>query len=117
MDERELIEALRDLPRIVPCPGFSDSALRRFRLARETKSRSWRTPVLIAAAAVAAVGVARVRERRQARALRDETRAIARELEGMKRTLPSPVIDLGKKDGVRYVLDLRRVPASRGGIL
>jgi hypothetical protein len=35
----------------------------------------------------------------------------------MKRALPSPVIDLGKKDGVRYVLDLRRVPAPRGGVL
>ena len=117
MDERELIEALRDLPRIVPGHDFSDAVLRRLRRDRDTKSRSWRTPVLIAAAAVAAVGIATERERRQTRALRDETRAIARELEGMKRTLPSPVIDLGRTDGVRYVLDLRRVPASRGGIL
>ena len=118
MDERELKEALRDLPRIVPSGRFSDSVLRRIREdGRELKSRAWRAPVLIAAAALAAAGIARERERRQARALRDETRAIAQEIEGMRRTLPSPMIDLGKRDGVRYVLDLRRVPASRGGIL
>ena len=120
MDEREVKEALRDLPRIAPSAQFSDSVLRRIRRdARETKTRPWRAPLVFAAVALAVAGIARERERerRQARALRDETRAIAREIEGMRRTLPSPMIDLGKSDGVRYVLDLRRVPASRGGIL
>ena len=118
MDERELKEALRDLPRIVPSGQFSDSVLRRVRRdSRETKPRAWRAPLLIAAVAIAAGGIARERERRQARAIQEETRAIAREIEGMRRTLPSPMIDLGERDGVRYVLDLRRVPASRGGIL
>jgi hypothetical protein len=118
VDERELKEALRDLPRIVPSGPFADSVLRRIREdAREAKPRPWRGPLLIAAVAIAAAGVARERERRQARALENETRAIAREIEGMKRTLPSPMIDLGQRDGVRYVLDLRRVPAARGGIL
>jgi hypothetical protein len=118
VDERDLKEALRGLPRIVPSGQFSDSVLRRIRRdSREPRPRAWRAPLLIASVALAAAGIARERERRQARALEDETRAIARELEGMKRTLPSPMIDLGQRDGVRYVLDLRRVPAARGGIL
>lgn len=118
MDERELKEALRDLPRIVPSGHLSNSVLRRIRSeTREAKGRFWRAPALVAAVALAAAGIAKDRERRQARVLQDETRALAREIEGMRRTLPSPMIDLGKRDGVRYVLDLRRVPASRGGIL
>jgi len=118
VDERELKEALRELPRIVPGDRFSDSVLRRIRReTREKKPRAWRAPLLTAAVVIAAAGIARERQRRHARALEDETRAIAREIEGMKRTLPSPMIDLGQRDGVRYVLDLRRVPASRGGIL
>ena len=117
MDERDVTDALRDLPRVGPSEGFSERVLRKARTGSRRRPDRWRAPVLIAAAAVAALGIAGERRHRRERAIRDETRSIARELEGMKRTLPSPVIDLGKKDGVRYVLDLRRVPAPRGGIL
>jgi len=118
VDERDVAEVLRDLPRIGPSDGFSERVLRKARSGGRTpRAGRWRAPVLIAAAAVAALGIAGEQRRRRERALRDETRSIARELEGMKRALPSPMIDLGKKDGVRYVLDLRRVPAPRGGIL
>ena len=118
MDERELTEAIRELPRVGPGDGFTEAVLRRARAGGpEPRFRPWRSSLLIAAAAVVALGVAREQRRRQERELRDEARSIARELEGMKRALPSPVIDLGGKDGVRYVLDLRRVPAARGGVL
>lgn len=117
MDERDVAGVLRDLPRIGPGDGFSERVLRKARTGGRTGSGGWRAPVLIAAAAASVLGIAGEQRRRRERALRDETRSIARELEGMKRALPSPVIDLGKKDGVRYVLDLRRVPAPRGGVL
>ena len=118
MDENELIEALRALPRTSPSAAFSDGVLRRIREgARPRRSVPWRASALLAAAAVAGAGWVREHHRQEARALREETRAIAREIEGMKRTLPSPLIDLGEKDGIRYVFDLRRPPVSRGGTL
>jgi len=118
MDENELIEALRALPKTSPSAAFSDGVLRRIQEdARRKRSVPWGASALLAAAVVAATGLARERHRREARAIREETRAIAREIEGMKRTLPSPLIDLGEKDGVRYVFDLRRAPVSRGGTL
>ena len=117
MDERDVADVLRDLPRVGPSEGFAERVLRKARAGGGRRPDGWRAPVLVAAATAAALGIAGERRHRRERALRDETRSIARELEGMKRTLPSPVIDLGRKDGVRYVLDLRRVPAPRGGIL
>jgi len=118
MDENELIEMLRALPKTSPSAGFSDGVLRRIREgARPRRTIPWGASALLAAAVIAGAGFARERHRREARAIREETRAIAREIEGMKRTLPSPLIDLGEKDGVRYVFDLRRAPVPRGGTL
>ena len=118
MDDNELIDALRALPRTSPSAAFSEGVLRRIREgARPRRSVPWGASAVVAAVVVAGAGWARERHRRETKAIREETREIAREIEGMKRTLPSPMIDLGEKDGVRYVFDLRRAPVPRGGTL
>lgn len=119
MDDLELREALRDLPRVAPSGVFTDLVLRRLR-AGERAPRTfpaWLAPALAAAVLVAGIGLEREERRREARSMRDETQAIAHEVDSMKKTLPSPLVDLGEKDGVRYVLDLRRLPGYRGGTL
>ena len=120
MDDLELREALRELPRVSPPTNFTETVLSRLRAARSSRRPApvWLAPVLVAAAVlVAGVGLRRAERLRRAQSIRDETRSISREVDALKRTLPSPVIDLGEKDGVRYVLDLRRLPGYRGGTL
>ena len=117
MDERDVREALRELPRQRASAGFSARVRRRIRDARPRPRRSALVPIAAAAAAAALVAAVRVDTVRRERALRRETRELAREIEEMKRTLPSPFVDLGERDGVRYVIDLRRAPGRPGGTL
>jgi len=119
VDDLELREALGELPRVSPSGDFTETVLRRLRPGSRSRRPApvWLAPALAAAVLVAGIGVRRAERQRRVLSIRDETRSIAREVNALKKTLPSPVIDLGEKDGVRYVLDLRRLPGYRGGTL
>ena len=118
MDEREVREVLRELPRVRPSAGFASRVAGRIRSNRAPR-RGARVflPAVAAAAAFAFAAGIRIEAVRKDRAIRRETRALAREIREMKRTLPSPVIELGEENGVRYVIDLRRLPGRRDGVL
>jgi hypothetical protein len=117
MDEADVREALKDLPRLTASAGFAAGVRRRIHGAPPRTRGRMLLPVAAVAAAFAFAGVVRLDAVRRERALRRETRALAREIEEMKRTLPSPVVEVGERDGVRYVIDLRRPPGRRSGTL
>jgi hypothetical protein len=117
MDDRDLGDLLRELPRVRAGADFDARVLRRIRGGRPAPR--WVRALLPALAAAGAIVFAAALRRQETRreAVREETRALARELDEMKRALPSPVVDVGGEDGVRYVIDLRRLPGRRGGVL
>ena len=116
MDERDVSELLRDLPRLRAGAGFPAAVRNRLRRVPPLR-RGIRIAVPAVAAAAAFAFVLRLDARRKDRELRQETRALAREIEEMKRTLPSPLVEVGGENGARYVVDLRRLPGRRGGVL
>ena len=118
MDDGDIGDLLRELPRVRAGADFDARVLRRLRAGRRPAPR-WRRALLPAIAAAGAVVFAAVLRREETRreAVRQETRALARELDEMKQALPSPVVDVGEENGVRYVIDLRRFPGRRDGVL
>jgi hypothetical protein len=119
MEDRDVEGALRELPRLGAAEDFSRRVLDRIHRKEEAPGRGRRRAIALMLAVAAAGGAWQVRriEQRRAEAVRIETRAIAREIERMKNAIPSPVIDLGREGNVRYVVDLRRIPGSRSGVL
>ena len=117
MDEADVRDALKDLPRYTASAGFAAGVRRRIRSVPPRRRSRALLPLAAAAAAFAFAGALRLDAVRRERALRQETRALAREIEEMKRTLPSPVVEVGERDGIRYVIDLRRPPGRRSGTL
>jgi hypothetical protein len=118
MDERDVTELLRDLPRLRASERFTETVRERVRGGPPRRdSRRIVLPALAAAAAFAVVAGVRLDSLRRDRELRRETHALAREIEEMKRTLPSPLVEVGGEDGARYVVDLRRLPGRRDGVL
>jgi len=118
MDERDVTELLRDLPRARAGEGFTEAVRQRIRGGSPRPDR----PRIVAAALAAAAAFAlvaglRLDALRRDREIRRETRALAREIEEMKRTLPSPLVEVGGENGARYVVDLRRLPGRRDGVL
>ena len=116
MDEADVRDALKDLPRYAASAGFAAGVRRRIRGVPPRRSRLL-LPLAAAASAFAFAGALRLEAVRRERALRRETGALVREIEEMKRTLPSPYVEVGERDGVRYVIDLRRPPGRRSGTL
>jgi hypothetical protein len=128
MDERDVAELLRSLPRARAGEGFTDAVRERIRggsprrhLGKRGDPRRDRRrivlPALVAAGAFAVVAGLRLDALRRDREIRRETRALAREIEEMKRTLPSPLVEVSGENGARYVVDLRRLPGRRDGVL
>jgi hypothetical protein len=127
MDERDVAELLRSLPRARAGEGFTDAVRGRIRggssrrhLGKRGDPRDRRRivlPALVAAGAFAVVAGLRFDALRRDREIRRETRALAREIEEMKRTLPSPLVEVSGENGTRYVVDLRRLPGRRDGVL
>jgi len=118
MDERDVTALLRGLPRAAASEGFTDAV--RGRIRGGPPRRSFRRvvlPALAAAAAFALVAGLRLDAVRRDREIRRETRALAREIEEMKRTLASPLVEVSGENGARYVVDLRRLPGRRDGVL
>ncbi len=118
MDERDVARLLRELPRTRASAGFAARVGNRIAAGSPRRRRGrLAVPALAAAAVFAVVAGIRIGAVRRDRELQRETRALAREIDEMKRALPSPLVEVGGEDGARYVVDLRRLPGRREGVL
>lgn len=112
MNERELSEAIRALPRLKASPAFNREVMRRLRWRPRQRPRFWRLAAAVAMAAclVATLQIAALQqaERKRMAALRAEQQRIEAELEAVKRIAADtePVVVLENDQGTRVIVDL-----------
>jgi hypothetical protein len=117
MNDTQIAESLRRLPRTNASPSFTSDVLRTVRQERAERRParlSWRTAAAFAMAAclVIIIGqIALLRHDRQERmaALRAEQRQLAAELQDVKRGVPAtepPVVVLENDEGTRVIVEL-----------
>ena len=122
MEDHNLGQLLRELPREQARAGFTDRVLANVDARPEPRMlRAWRQPRLVLAtaalaAAVASVGILQVRADRHEALRKAEARKILQELrsehqllEQELRSLSDPVVYVGGNEDVDLVVDLSRV--------
>lgn len=116
MRHRHLKQLLNELPRYQASEGFSESVARRLGEAdRQRRAARWKVAILSAAATIViTVGAAHLaleqRQHSRVRTLDNQRRQLQAEVTAIRSQAEfEPVIDLGKEDGVHYILDLRPV--------
>lgn len=114
MNDIEIGESLRALPRASASPGFTSEVLRRIRQERSVQRQPlvWRMAAAVAFAAclIAAVqiGVMHHGQRQRIAKLRSERIKLAAELEAVKKIAQQtqPVVVFENDDGTRVIVDL-----------